>query len=440
MSAKNLQNHNNATIASFSMQQILVRNSLQAVWLDSDDDLKHHLLKLCGEISKHYGKQYLDLSIEDLHHLVSLAYKLSKSAGFSRVTANDISRLLNKIQSLKKSTDPFADIYRITELAQNANLIPLATKALVSIATPRIRRASIVYFSGMIIHELYRDKPTTENSTAENISEATYQEDDFDPLFSCFDRSHLASLCCLLNVRADINADDAELKNLIKNEFSYYTRNFFSHLYNKASSGRCCYGDVLAAICEDLKIDWSPGQSAPLLEEKIVAAVLRETLDTLSKTEREKLIARLKTVQPRGFDLQAIATSGSLATILLGNFSGFGTYIAASSALSAITSGLGISAGFTVYTSMSSAMGVLFGPIGMTASAAAFALSLSKSTPRRAIPAVLYIAAMRAKLETRPPKFSFRDQYSKIALVVLLCLSCATLGYLAHMIFANFGR
>lgn len=416
---------------TLSIQATIVRFSAQAVWLDSDLEIKSHLTKMCDSIAAYYGKSRLDFSLNDLHTLASSINKLARSTRIANIRLADALGFMNKAQTIKKNADSVAYIYRFAKLAIAGDAFPLASKFMMYIAAPRVKRASITYAAGIIAAELYKNTSESTSITQlnpEGLPEV--QEDSFDPIFAHFGREHLAALCALLKIGADINATDAELKQTITNEFSYYTKNFFKHIYHKMSQEKSQYRKVLDTVCADLDIQVSDDLTVKDVEQKIVARVLQETIDKLEGTEKEELLSRLSGVSGINFDFSKLAAGGSIAALILGNYAGFGTYLAASSALGALTSGLGITASFGVYTTMSSAISIALGPIGFGTAAAAFIATMSKSSPRKAIPAIIYIATMRAKLSTEINPVATKERKYKLLLAAAISLACLIGGYL----------
>ena len=421
--------------SSLSIQGTIAKFSAQAVWLDSDLEVKSHLIKLCDAIAANYGKSRLDVSLNDLHSLATKIQKIAGSAGLANVRFGDASGILSKVQSVKENVDSVAYLYRFAKLALAGDALPMASKFMISIAAPRLKRASITYAAGILAVELYRTKSSSDTVDDSKLElPVDSQNADFDPIFAYFDREHLSNLCALLKIGADINASDSELKEAISNEFSYYTKNFFTHIYHKMAQEKSQYRKVLDTVCADLEIQIPEGCETKEVEQKIVSRVLQETIDKLGDTQREELLARLSKLSGVELDLTKVAASGSIAALIVGNYAGFGTYLAASSALGALTSGLGITASFGVYTSMSSAIALALGPIGVGAATAAFIATMSKSSPRKAIPAIVYIATMRAKLGTEIAEVASKERRYKYILIMVFGAICAAIGYAASRV------
>ena len=414
-----------------SVQTAIVKFSAQAVWLDSDLEMKSHLTRMCDTIANYYGKSRLDVSLNDFHSVATSINKLAATARIANIRITSALGLMDKAQSMKKNADSVTYIYQFAKLAIAGDAFPLASKFMLTIAAPRLKRASITYAAGIIAAELYKDK--SENSALDNFKPEQIPATDgeaFDPIFTHFSREHLASLCELLKIEADINAIDTELITSITKKFSYYTKNYFTHIYHKVAQEQSPYRKVLEAVCDELDIQIKDTMSIKEIEEKVVARVLQETIDNLEDTKKEELLTRLSSLSGVDFDLSKLAAGGSIAALIVGNYAGFGTYLAATSALGALTSGLGITASFGVYTSMSSAIAVALGPIGFGAATAAFIATLSKSSPRKAVPAVIYIATMRAKLSTEIDHVAKRERKYKYILIAAFFILSILGGYI----------
>lgn len=79
--------------------------------------------------------------------------------------------------------------------------------------------------------------------------------------------------------------------------------------------------------------------------------------------------------------------------------SGFGIYLLASTTLGTLTGVIGITLPFVVYTTMSSAIAVIIGPVGWIGAGLFTLWQLTSPSYKRVIPAILYICALRARLD-----------------------------------------
>jgi uncharacterized protein YaaW (UPF0174 family) len=103
--------------------------------------------------------------------------------------------------------------------------------------------------------------------------------------------------------------------------------------------------------------------------------------------------------------------------IVAANLSGFGLYLASSTALGAITSAIGVALPFAVYTGMSSTLAVLIGPAGWVVLGTWVLHKLGRPDPNKVVAGTLLIANIRQRL------ISVRDEpvpYIKHDLDVIL--------------------
>jgi uncharacterized protein YaaW (UPF0174 family) len=421
-----------STPSTLTIRTLITKSSAQAVWLDTDIEMQSHILSMLDKMAEQFGKSRYDISIDDVHALTGRIRDISAKFGVSKLKAGKVKKLLTKADKVKNYYDVAGYVYGMADIILASSAGFIAQKFLLSIAAQRLKRAAITYIAGWLIFELYSADSVAATVLGDSQSNLEGQQpEDFDPIAAHFTREQLATLCRLLKVECDLNLSDGEIKRAITNEFSYYTKNFLTHIYHKFTNETSPYRQVLETVCADLGIVITPQLEVADIEQKIVIRVLQETVDKLKNSEREELLARLAklpgvTVAP---DISVLATGGSLAALLIGNYAGFGTYMAASSALGALTAGLGITASFGVYTTMSTIVATALGPIGMGTAAAAFIATLTKSSPRKAIPAIVYIATMRAKLNTPTPALALVSANYRYLALTAFGIVCALIGY-----------
>ena len=126
------------------------------------------------------------------------------------------------------------------------------------------------------------------------------------------------------------------------------------------------------------------------IEQNVVIAML----DKATPEQRMALIAELSAQQAKLAQGLGVATSG----VILANLSGFGLYVAASSALGALTSAIGVTLPFAVYTGMSSTLAVLMGPVAWTFLLAGGVVLIGGVDFKKTLPGVLWVTMVRARL------------------------------------------
>lgn len=128
-------------------------------------------------------------------------------------------------------------------------------------------------------------------------------------------------------------------------------------------------------------------------ERALVASVFNQLVAKMPETDRRRILAELGA---QNWHVAGVA--GVSAALVVANLSGFALYTAASTSLAAVAGAAGVTLPFVVYTTMSSALSVLTGPFGWAALGGLLIYKLGGPNYMKTIPAVLAIAAIRARL------------------------------------------
>lgn len=135
-----------------------------------------------------------------------------------------------------------------------------------------------------------------------------------------------------------------------------------------------------------------PSDSLPEIERRAVQALINDRLASATPQEREAILAEFQ--GSSGIR----STSGAAGALVVANLSGFALYTAASTALAGVTGAIGLTLPFAAYTGMSSALATVTGPVGWLALGAYLIYKAGGVDYKKTIPAVLAIAAVRARL------------------------------------------
>lgn len=166
------------------------------------------------------------------------------------------------------------------------------------------------------------------------------------------------------------------------------------------------YTEIVIKVAKKLDINYL-GVSLEDLEIQIAQHVLKATWEEMTPEQREEVESELRETAQKFDKAGAFVGSGSIFAALTGaKLSGFSIYLLATTSLGAVTSGLGITLPFAVYTTMTQTIGLFLGPLGWI-SAGLFAMwKITDTNYKRVIPAVICVAAIRARLreEERPDK------------------------------------
>lgn len=185
----------------------------------------------------------------------------------------------------------------------------------------------------------------------------------------------------------------------IVNQLSWNSQDFLESIYclfgNEPS-----YKEIVQQVARELGIKYREYESSNEIEIKIAQKVMETVWEKMTPQQRqemeEQLTATARQFGKSGEMLGSVSTFGALTAAQL---SGFGVYLLASTTLGAVTGLVGITLPFVVYTTMSSAIAVIIGPVGWIGAGLFAVWNLTGPNYKKLIPAVLYICALRAKID-----------------------------------------
>jgi len=400
--------------------------ALEAIWLKNQEEFKNHISNLNSEIATLCGKNAKSLSLNDINRVLNNIESKSEKLGLGKIKFDKLEYIYLKYQSLSPYIDVSTIIYSVA-MAIKGNPGPIIRKLFIKTSNKvNAKYVALTYIMGQVSSSLYSD-----GVVLESIS--TFKQDpidQFDPIFKLLTQEHIKDLSKLLKITIDINTPIEEARIKIINEINYHASNKVKYIYNKTfSETTTTYNSVLLSICTDLKLENLQEATTNNLESKIVMRILQDSIDKLSDTEKEEFERKLSTIDNDLINKEVLASGGSLAVILGLKATGFGAYVAASSALGALSNGLGITFAFSTYTTMSSVIAGFLGPVGIGAAALGVLTSLSLAKPKKIIPAIIYIAMIRSQLESEE-LLSQKRTVSKTYYILILA-SILTLVILA---------
>ena len=170
------------------------------------------------------------------------------------------------------------------------------------------------------------------------------------------------------------------------------------------------YSEIVVAVADKLDIEYPEVEyyedvNVEDLEVRIAQHVLKKMWKEMTPTERKQMERDLQqTAQEFGQGRALIrGASGAsvFAALTAAKLSGFSVYLLASTSLKFLTAPLGITLPFAAYTATSTTIWWLLGPPGWVIAGALTILGISGGNYQRVIPAVVYIAALRAKPQRR---------------------------------------
>ncbi|HCN77930.1 MAG TPA: hypothetical protein DIT13_12150 [Verrucomicrobiales bacterium] len=164
------------------------------------------------------------------------------------------------------------------------------------------------------------------------------------------------------------------------------------------------YYQVVQRVARRLEIRADDGDTVEELEKQICSKVFETMWNKMSDAEKQEFEKKIKEAAKENDDNINWVSGGSVAAaIIAGKMSGFAIYIAASTALSVLSTGLGLSLPFVAYTTVSRVISTVLGPVGWIGAGLLTAYQISGPAWQRVTSAVAYISMLR---NTPPPKRS----------------------------------
>ncbi len=163
------------------------------------------------------------------------------------------------------------------------------------------------------------------------------------------------------------------------------------------------YGDLIREAAKSLKVH-EPDENIETNMENIAHAVILTTLQKMKPADRRKQFGLFAEPinEGHGWNIRDKRADGPLTAFgVFGaiNATGFGVYLASTTAVGMITSAMGVTLPFAFYTGMTSALSVALGPVGFLAGTAYFATKMTSAEWNKIVPAMCFINAVLAMHE-----------------------------------------
>ena len=224
----------------------------------------------------------------------------------------------------------------------------------------------------------------------------------------------LANLGKILEVKEKV--DVARIAHTIKWLFHSRTmastesfgKNFFSRVNKRPSEetneslrAEPTYQELLDGNCKYLKA-WEENSSEEEKEIYLSQAVIIMALQAMKPKERVKFFSSLVDAQDiaQGAKVPGTNLSGPMTTLaLLGlaQASGFGVYVASTTALGLLTHAVGITLPFAAFTGLTSTIAFVIGPVGWLSAIAWGTWKVTQPEWKKITPVLIYIIARNSR-------------------------------------------
>lgn len=245
------------------------------------------------------------------------------------------------------------------------------------------------------------------------VQQPDSEDQDLWPVLSKANNEEIRELRRLLWSPEDPEAGTTERSDIL-DQFRWLSSTTLGYLFKEKT-----YSEIVRQVLRLYKITFDNTDTVAELETKLVCHVLKMAQEKLSPEQRNAIDATLreltKNQAPPKF--AALMTSvGSLGALTAAQLSGFGVYMASTTALSLVTEALGLTAPFWVYTGLTSTISIVTGPVGWAATGLLTWLMLDRPNYGKLVSAVLSIASLRAKQKEQSERW---DKIKRRSMVVL---------------------
>lgn len=159
------------------------------------------------------------------------------------------------------------------------------------------------------------------------------------------------------------------------------------------------YTVILDDVVRKVKATHHPAGNYYAKETEIVEKITSMMLEKMDASQKAKFFQDMEAeAEKHGKSFGGLAASGG--GLALAHASGFGIYLAASSAVGALTGAMGLTLPFAFYTTMSSSIALFTGPVGWALLGGLGLGKLGAANLKKTIPAVAVIASIRMRLES----------------------------------------
>lgn len=231
------------------------------------------------------------------------------------------------------------------------------------------------------------------------------------------DEKDLKNLCAILHIpeKSSVNSIQDKIKWLYHSEIGakvetgvrnvkrkIFSKIFTSKDYNKIKTKDIrevsTYNQLVIEACKNVKAyvkDASLEESELFLSQAIIIKALYKMKPRQRLEFFQKNVEIPKEYVPKNSKFVGPLTT--FALLGLAQTSGFGIYLASTTALGFLTHAIGVTLPFAFYTGLTSTIAVLIGPVGWFSAGSFFLYKFLQPQWKKLLPAILYIISFRNK-------------------------------------------
>jgi len=169
------------------------------------------------------------------------------------------------------------------------------------------------------------------------------------------------------------------------------------------------YKEVVQDVCDKLDVEYSSSTSVPIMERRVLAKILSDSVEKMSKTQLKSLVDDLE-LNTTDLSKQAVQAAVQ-AGIKVGGFTAYKASVIVANGVAKSVLGHGLS--LAANAGITRTIGVFAGPIGVALTALWAVYDVSGPAYRVTIPCVIHVAFLRAKMAQANKKKSAKISATK---------------------------
>lgn len=195
--------------------------------------------------------------------------------------------------------------------------------------------------------------------------------------------------------------------NIINRALAKVSSKYYPPVSSESLKRMPSYDELVEGACKHIKT-YEKGASLPEHELHLSQGIIIAALQRMTPKERREFFnsqTDIEGLAPRA-GLRGTSMKGPVAAIsILGaaEASGFGIYLASTTALGFLTHAVGVTLPFAFYTGMTSTIAFIIGPAGWMSAGIWGAWMLTEPKWKKMVPALIYIIATNSRMRLSGP-------------------------------------
>ncbi len=233
--------------------------------------------------------------------------------------------------------------------------------------------------------------------------------------------------------------DYAKYAERIAEELQHYGANSFASALRGTG---VLYREILCEVCDHLKVNYNESSRTFLIEENMLAKILKDSLEQMSKKDLEELCHELgmTNINKMIGENKQVLSASVLTLFKTGGPHSYPLVIAVADAMVKKTLGHGLTT-VAGKVALKKVAGILAGPVGWVITGALVSINLAWPAYRVTVPACVLVATLRLKLKAeREARLKAEQEANEKKMWYLVIAFCILIGLAVLAVFYMKGK